>query len=239
MPESARLPSSAAPVSAASPGAGSVNGDGVGVRSARDRAAPRGRSLRAPALPRARGIRARRGVPSTGGGPLGLRVGVRPRGAGHRGGVRRGGLPGLRPRGAKPGVAPAGVRALYLLFALGALFAGARGDQLRAALRRLAESALVRRAERAARDEPPQPLRRQAREGAPQRRPGRRSPPGGIVLPAAAMWVGGQFAPGRWPYYLLPRGELIGARRRHAPDAPRPDPAPPGAVGAGISGSTR
>ena len=33
---------------------------------------------------------------------------------------------------------------------------------------------------------------------------------GGIVLPAAAMWVGGQFAPGRWAYYLLPRGELIG-----------------------------
>jgi hypothetical protein len=32
---------------------------------------------------------------------------------------------------------------------------------------------------------------------------------GGIVLPAATMWVGGQFAPGRWAYYLLPRGELI------------------------------
>lgn len=31
---------------------------------------------------------------------------------------------------------------------------------------------------------------------------------GGIVLPAAAMWAGGQYAPGRLAYYLLPRGEL-------------------------------
>ena len=31
---------------------------------------------------------------------------------------------------------------------------------------------------------------------------------GGIVLPAAATWMGGQYAAGRWAYYLLPRAEL-------------------------------
>jgi hypothetical protein len=32
---------------------------------------------------------------------------------------------------------------------------------------------------------------------------------GGIVLPAAAAWMGGQYAAGRWAYYLLPRAELV------------------------------
>ena len=32
---------------------------------------------------------------------------------------------------------------------------------------------------------------------------------GGIVLPAAALWAGGQYAPGRLAYYLLPRGQLM------------------------------
>ena len=32
---------------------------------------------------------------------------------------------------------------------------------------------------------------------------------GGVVLPAAALWAGGQYAPGRLAYYLLPRGQLM------------------------------
>ena len=32
---------------------------------------------------------------------------------------------------------------------------------------------------------------------------------GGLVLPAAAAWMGGQYAAGRWAYYLLPRAELV------------------------------
>jgi hypothetical protein len=31
---------------------------------------------------------------------------------------------------------------------------------------------------------------------------------GGIVLPAAATWAGGQYVPGRFAYYVLPRMEL-------------------------------
>jgi hypothetical protein len=32
---------------------------------------------------------------------------------------------------------------------------------------------------------------------------------GGIILPAAATWMGGQYTAGRWAYYLLPRAELV------------------------------
>ena len=32
---------------------------------------------------------------------------------------------------------------------------------------------------------------------------------GGLVLPAAAAWAGGQYVPGRWAYYFLPRAELV------------------------------
>jgi hypothetical protein len=106
------------------------------------------------------------------------------------------------------GVVPAGVRALYLLFALGALFAGLEeisygqhffGWQ---SPRWFAEQNAQRETNlhNLFGDRPGKTLRNVALVAVSA---------GGIVLPAAAMWAGGQFAPGRWPYYLLPRGELI------------------------------
>ena len=106
------------------------------------------------------------------------------------------------------GVVPAGVRGLYLLFALGTLFAGLEEisygqhffgwqsprwfDEQNAQHETNLHNLFG--------DRPGKALRNLALVAVAA---------GGIVLPAAATWVGGQFAPGRWPYYLLPRGELI------------------------------
>jgi hypothetical protein len=107
------------------------------------------------------------------------------------------------------GVAPAGVRALYLLFALGALFAAL--EEISYGQHFVGWQSPRWFAEQNAQhetnlhnlfgDRPGKTLRNVALVAVTA---------GGLVLPAAAMWVGGQFAPGRWPYYLLPRGELFG-----------------------------
>ena len=101
-----------------------------------------------------------------------------------------------------------GVRALYLLFALGALFAGL--EEISYGQHFFGWQSPRWFAEQNAQhetnlhnlfgDRPGKTLRNVALVAVAA---------GGIVLPAAAMWAGGQFAPGRWPYYLLPRGELI------------------------------
>ena len=106
------------------------------------------------------------------------------------------------------GVVPVGVRALYLLFALGALFAGL--EEISYGQHFFGWHSPRWFAEQNAQhetnlhnlfgDRPGKALRNVALVAVAV---------GGIVLPAAAMWAGGQFAPGRWPYYLLPRGELI------------------------------
>ncbi len=105
-------------------------------------------------------------------------------------------------------VAPAGVRALYLLFALGALFAAL--EEISYGQHFVGWQSPRWFAEQNAQhetnlhnlfgDRPGKTLRNVALVAVAA---------GGLVLPAAAMWVGGQFAPGRWPYYLLPRGELM------------------------------
>lgn len=106
------------------------------------------------------------------------------------------------------GVVPVGVRTLYLLFALGALFAGL--EEISYGQHFFGWQSPRWFAEQNAQhetnlhnlfgDKPGKALRNVALVAVAA---------GGIVLPAAAMWAGGQFAPGRWPYYLLPRGELI------------------------------
>jgi hypothetical protein len=113
---------------------------------------------------------------------------------------------GLAARSRK--IVPVGVRALYLLFALGALFAGLEeisyGQHLFgwASPHWFAE----RNAQRETNlhnlfsDRPGRALRNVALVAVAL---------GGIVLPGGAAWAGGLYAPGRWPYYLLPRGELV------------------------------
>lgn len=103
---------------------------------------------------------------------------------------------------------PVGFRALYLLFALGALFAGL--EEISYGQHVFGWQSPRWFAEQNAQhetnlhnlfgDKPGKALRNVALLTVAV---------GGIALPAAAMWAGGQFAPGRWPYYLLPRGELI------------------------------
>jgi hypothetical protein len=106
------------------------------------------------------------------------------------------------------GVVPVGFRALYLLFALGALFAGL--EEISYGQHFFGWQTPRWFAEQNAQhetnlhnllgDKPGKALRNVALVAVAV---------GGIGLPAAAMWAGGQFAPGRWPNYLLPRGELI------------------------------
>ena len=106
------------------------------------------------------------------------------------------------------GIVPVGFRTLYLLFALGALFGGL--EEISYGQHFFGWQSPHWFAEQNAQhetnlhnlfgDRPGKALRNVALVAVTV---------GGIVLPVAAMWVGGQFAPGRWPYYLLPRGELI------------------------------
>jgi hypothetical protein len=106
------------------------------------------------------------------------------------------------------GVVPVGARVLYLLFALGALFAGL--EEISYGQHFFGWQSPRWFAEQNAQhetnlhnlfgDRPGKTLRNVALLAVAA---------GGIVLPTTAMWAGGQFAPGRWPYYLLPRGELI------------------------------
>jgi hypothetical protein len=106
------------------------------------------------------------------------------------------------------GMVPAMVRALYLAFAVGALFAALeeisygqhfvgwqsprwfdeRNAQHETNLHNLFA------------DKPGQLLRSGALVAVTL---------GGLVLPVAARWAGGQYMPGRWAYYLLPRFELV------------------------------
>jgi hypothetical protein len=105
-------------------------------------------------------------------------------------------------------VAPSAVRALYVLFALGALFAGL--EEISYGQHFFGWQSPRWFAEQNAQhetnlhnllgDKPGKALRNVALVAAVT---------GGIVLPAVAMRAGGQFAPGRWAYYLLPRGELM------------------------------
>jgi hypothetical protein len=106
------------------------------------------------------------------------------------------------------GTVPALVRALYLLFALGALFAGLEeisygqhfiGWQ---SPRWFAEQNVQHETNlhNLAGDKPGRALRNGALGAVTL---------GGIVLPAAATWAGGQYTPGRLAYYLLPRAELV------------------------------
>ncbi len=106
------------------------------------------------------------------------------------------------------GRAPAAARMLYVLFALGALFAGL--EEISYGQHFFGWHSPRWFAEQNAQhetnlhnlfgDKPGKSLRNVALAGVMM---------GGIVLPAAAMWAGGQFALGRWAYYLLPRGELM------------------------------
>ena len=106
------------------------------------------------------------------------------------------------------GVAPTSIRTLYLLFAAGALFAGLEevsyGQHLfgwetprwfteRNAQRETNLHNLFA-------DRPGRALRNVALVAITL---------GGIVAPVAAMRAPSAYARGRWPYYLLPRGELI------------------------------
>jgi hypothetical protein len=106
------------------------------------------------------------------------------------------------------GIVPVGFRLLYLLFALGALFAGLeeisygqhffgwRSPHWFAEQNAQHETNL----HNLFADRPAKFLRNGALVGVGL---------GGIALPAAAMLAGAPFAPGRWASYLLPRGELI------------------------------
>ena len=106
------------------------------------------------------------------------------------------------------GVAPTSVRILYLLFAVGALFAGLEevsyGQHLIGweSPRWFTE----RNAQRETNlhnlfaDRPGRALRNVALVAITL---------GGIVAPVAAMRAPSAYDRGRWPYYLLPRGELI------------------------------
>ena len=238
MPESTRLPASSAAVSAASPGEGSVNGmaSEFGAREAGRRPSRAARVI----------------LPCLGLVGFGLGVALLPPAAFHWVFVSEFGpvelgtaacfgaatVLGLRPRGAKPGGRARGRSRALPPLRSGRPVRRARGDQLRTALLRVAESALVRRAERPARDQPPQPLRRQARQGAPQRRPRRRR--GRRHRAAGRGHVGRRAIRAGTLAVLSPAARRADpARRRHAPDAPRPDTAPDRRARAGISGSTR
>jgi hypothetical protein len=106
------------------------------------------------------------------------------------------------------GIVPAGFRALYLLFALGALFAGL--EEISYGQHLVGWESPHWFAERNAQhetnlhnlfgDKPGRALRNVALVAVAL---------GGIVLPGGAAWAGGQYTPGRWPYYLLPRSELV------------------------------
>jgi hypothetical protein len=106
------------------------------------------------------------------------------------------------------GHVPVGFRLLYLLFALGALFAAL--EEISYGQHFLGWKSPRWFAEQNAQqetnlhnlfaDKPGQALRNGALVAVTL---------GGIVLPAAAMWAGGRYVPGRFTYYLLPRGELI------------------------------
>jgi hypothetical protein len=114
----------------------------------------------------------------------------------------------LRLYGRTRGRAPAVVRALYLLFAVGALFAcleeisygqhflGWHSPQWFEQRNAQHETNL----HNLFRDRPGKLLRNGALIAVAL---------GGVVLPAAAAWVGGQYVPGRWAHYLLPRAELV------------------------------
>jgi hypothetical protein len=106
------------------------------------------------------------------------------------------------------GRVPAGFRLLYLLFALGALFGGLEEISYGQTLvgwrspRWFEEQNAQHETNlhNLFADKPTRLLRNAALVAVAL---------GGIVLPGAAAWAGGQYAPGRWPYYLLPQGELI------------------------------
>jgi hypothetical protein len=106
------------------------------------------------------------------------------------------------------GRAPAAIRALYVLFALGALFAGL--EEISYGQHFFGWQSPRWFVEENAQhetnlhnlygDKPGKALRNLALAGVTA---------GGIVLPALAMWTRGAYSPGRFAYYLLPRGELI------------------------------
>jgi hypothetical protein len=106
------------------------------------------------------------------------------------------------------GSVPVGFRLLYLLFALGALFAGLEeisyGQHVFGwqSPRWFAEQNAQRETNlhNLFGDRPGRTLRNVALGAVAL---------GGIVLPGAATWTGGQYARGRWPHYVLPRGELV------------------------------
>ena len=185
-----------------------------------------------PALPRSRRLRDLRRPHAARHVPVGVRLGVRPRGDRHRGVLRRG-----EPSRVRAGEADAGDRAPARTGALSGLRGGRplrvpRGDQLRSALHRLAESPLVRPGERAARDESPQPPPGPTGEAPAQRLPRR----GRARRPRVA---GGRRVDGR----AVRRGTLgllplaargAGAAGHGVPDhAPGPDAAARPPLGSG------
>jgi hypothetical protein len=118
-------------------------------------------------------------------------------------GILAGGL-AARSRGRVPG----GFRLLYVLFALGAVFAGLEeisyGQHLVGwqSPRWFAEQNAQRETNlhNLFADRPGRALRNGALVAVTL---------GGILMPGAATWAGGRYAPGRWPYYLLPQRELV------------------------------
>jgi hypothetical protein len=106
------------------------------------------------------------------------------------------------------GRVPAGCRVLYVLFALGSIFGAL--EEISYGQHFLGWQSprwfVEQNAQRETNlhnlfsDKPGRTLRNAALAGVAL---------GGIVLPAAAMWAGSRYAPGRWAYYLLPRGELV------------------------------
>ena len=204
MPESTRLPPAAR--LAASPGAGSVTGWlGVGARGP---ACALGRP-RDPALPRARGIRARVAFPPAAfhrascrsaarvelgtaacfGAAAFLALGLAARTRRDRARPRPAPLPALRA--GRP------LRRRWRRSATGSTSSGGRRP------RWFAEQNAQQR------DEPPQPVRRPARPDAPQSSPSRRSRWAASCCRPRPCGPAGSTRRGRWPYYLLPRGELI------------------------------
>jgi hypothetical protein len=103
---------------------------------------------------------------------------------------------------------PARFRILYVLFALGALFAAL--EEISYGQHFLGWQSppwfVEQNAQRETNlhnlfgDKPGRTLRNAALVGVAL---------GGIVLPATALWAGGQYAPGRLAYYLLPRAQLV------------------------------
>jgi hypothetical protein len=106
------------------------------------------------------------------------------------------------------GVAPTWARVLYLLFAAGALFAGLEEISYGQHLFGWETPAWLaeRNAQRETNlhnlfaDRPARALRNLSLVGVTL---------GGIIAPLAAMRRPSAYEPGRWPYYLLPRTELI------------------------------